>query len=184
MAVGVRSTASATYGARFGARVDSGRGGRGEFARRRSVQRGIRRSMRLFLPFLLLVASPASVMAATLEYTCKLERTFGPVSASSGAPVRVDDKTKDKGSDRFIYDAASEQAATSDAHGALSPALALKVGGGIKFIAQNVVTIISDSGEFHRVETVTVDGKLTTSIGVGRCTVKETRLAGKPFSDR
>jgi hypothetical protein len=124
-------------------------------------------------------------MAATLEYSCKLERTFGPVSATSGAPVRVDDKTKDKRPDRFIYDPTSEQAATSDAHGALSPALALKVGGGIKFIAQNVVTTISDSGEFHRVETGIADGKLTTSIGVGRCVVKETRLAGKkPFSDR
>lgn len=139
--------------------------------------------MRLSLPFILIAAWPASALAAALEYSCKLDKTVGPVSASSDTAQLVEPK-KDKPPDRFVYDAASEQASASDARGQLSPALAVKTGGGLKFITASVVTTISDGGEFHRVETATVNGKLETSIGVGRCTVKENRLAGQPFNDR
>jgi hypothetical protein len=140
--------------------------------------------MRLSLPLIIFAAFPAPALAAALEYSCKVEKLFGPVSASTGAAVRTDEKTKDNAPERYVYDAASEQAAASDAHGQLAPALAVKIGGGVKFITAGAVTTINDSGEFHRVTTVTIGGKLTTSIGVGRCEVKENRLAGKPFSDR
>jgi hypothetical protein len=140
--------------------------------------------MRLTILFLLLAGLPAPALAAALEYSCKLEKMFGPMSSSTGAAVRVDDKTKNKATDRFIYDAASDEAAASDTHGNLAPALAIKIGGGVKFIAGSAVTTISDSGEFHSVATVTINGKLMSSIGVERCEVKETRLAGQPFSDR
>jgi hypothetical protein len=141
--------------------------------------------MRAWLPFLLLSAWPIPATAAALEYTCKLEKTVGPISATSGAVSASDDKTKkEKAPARFVYDAASEQAAASDESGALAPALAIKIGGGIKFISGNSVTTITDKGEFHRVTTGLTDGKLTSTIGIGRCEMKETRLASQPFSDR
>jgi hypothetical protein len=141
--------------------------------------------MRLLLPLLLLAAFPVpAIAAAALEYTCRTDKTFGPITSATGAAVRADEKAKSKAPERYVYDAASEQAAASDVHGQLAPALALKIGGGLKFITAGAVTTISNAREFHRVETVTVDGKLSTSIGIGLCEVKENRLAGKPFSDR
>jgi hypothetical protein len=141
--------------------------------------------MRRSIPFLLLLAvMPASAMAAVLEYSCRLEKSFGPISSSTSSAAPADERNKDKAPERFVYDLASGQATATDAHGQPAPALAMRFGGGIRFIASNVVTTIGDSGEFHRVATVTVNGKVTSTVGVGRCVVKENRLAGKPFSER
>jgi hypothetical protein len=130
----------------------------------------------------LVAVLPAQATAASLtRYSCKMERSLGPVSSTSGATVPIN-RVRDSAIQTFFYDASTNKAETFDALGERVSLSVVKLPDAVRFIEPGgTVTTIGAGGDAQRVTTIIQGGVVATSIGLGRCDVEQIRMNGPTF---